>query len=180
MTRRFEARPRNAPRILCIGSITQDHVYRLETPLVVGTKHRAKSIGDVGGGIAANAAVAISRLGGLASLAGAVGADPLGDHVLEELRNERIDVDRVVRLLATATPESIVIVEPTGARTIVASATIDLNEVEPPVFHDVGFAAVMVDARWPDATRSTRSTSRVRPTSPASSTSIGSRPTSSC
>lgn len=153
MTRRFEARPRNAPRILCIGSITQDHVYRLDTPLEIGTKHRARSIGDVGGGIAANAAVAISRLGGLASLAGAVGTDDLGDHVLEELRNERIDVERVERLLATSTPESIVIVEPSGARTIVASATIDLSVVDPPLLHDVGFAAVMVDARWPDATR---------------------------
>lgn len=153
MIRRFEARPRNAPRILCIGSITQDHVYRLETSFVVGAKHRARSTSDVGGGIAANAAVAISRLGGHASLAGAIGTDPLGDHVLDELRNERVDVERVLRLLATATPESIVIVEPSGARTIVASATIDLSEVDPPLLHDIGFAAVLVDARWPDATR---------------------------
>jgi sulfofructose kinase len=139
--------------VLCIGSITQDHVYRLDTPLVIGEKHRARSTSDVGGGIAANAAVAISRLGGHASLAGAVGTDPLGDAVLDELRDERIDVERVLRLLATATPESIVIVEPTGARTIIARATIELTEVDAPLLHDVGFAAVLVDARWPDATR---------------------------
>ena len=70
MVRRFEARPRHARRVLCVGSITQDHVYRLESPLIVGTKHRTTPKDDIGGGVAANAAVTIARLGGSSDVAG--------------------------------------------------------------------------------------------------------------
>ena len=104
MVRRFPARPRNAPRILCAGSITYDHVYTLPSALEVGGKQRATSICDIGGGLAANAAVAISRLGGRATLLGAVGADAVGEVVLDELRAERVDVDGIRRLAAAATP----------------------------------------------------------------------------
>jgi sulfofructose kinase len=153
VARRFPARPRNAPRILCAGSITYDHVFTVPAPLAVGQKQRATSLWDIGGGLAANAAVAISRLGGRATLLGVVGADAVGDVVVEELRAERVDVEGIRRLTTLATPESIVIVQPDGARTIVTRAGIDLDRVEPPTLPAGEFNAVLVDARWPDATR---------------------------
>lgn len=151
--RRFPARPRNAPRILCAGSVTYDHIYTLPAPLQVGGKQRATSLTDIGGGLAANAAVAIARLGGRATLLGAVGADKVGEVVLEELRDERVDVDGIRRLPAHATPESIVIVQPDGARTIVTCARIDLDHLALSTLPTGDYAAVLVDARWPDATR---------------------------
>ncbi len=153
MVRRFAARPRNAPRILCAGSITHDHVYTIPEVLAVGAKHRATSRLVIGGGVAANAAVAISRLGGRATLLGAVGTDLVGDIVLDELRAERVDVGDIRRLAATATPESVIIVQPDGSRTIVAHASIDLSCLEDPQLPTGELSAVLVDARWPDATR---------------------------
>ena len=153
MARRFAARPRNAPHILCAGSITHDHVYTIPESLAVGNKHRATSRFAIGGGVAANAAVAISRLGGRATLMGAVGSDDVGDLVLDELRAEAVDVRYIRRLAATATPESLVIVQPDGSRTIVAHASIDLSRLEDPTFPQGELSAVLVDARWPDATR---------------------------
>jgi sulfofructose kinase len=153
MARRFAARPRNAPRVLCAGSITHDHVYTIPERLVVGSKHRATSRFVIGGGVAANAAVAIARLGGRATLLGAVGADEVGDIVLDELRAERVDVNHIRRLAATATPESVVIVQPDGSRTIVAHASIDLGQLAVPGLPSGELSAVLVDARWPEATR---------------------------
>ena len=138
---------------MCAGSITYDHVFTLPAPLSVGQKQRATSLWDIGGGLAANAAVAISRLGGRATLLGVVGADAVGEVVVEELRNERVDVEGIRRLTTLATPESIVIVQPDGARTIVTHAGIDLDRVAPPTLPGGEFNAVLVDARWPDATR---------------------------
>ncbi len=154
MVRRFEARPRHARRVLCVGSITQDHVYRLESPLIVGTKHRTAPKDDIGGGVAANAAVTISRLGGRATLLGAIGIDPVGDAVLEELLLERVEVEHVRRFGSQPTPESIIIVEPSGERTIIADSTIDLARLPPPHLPAAEFDAVLVDARWSAATRS--------------------------
>jgi sulfofructose kinase len=154
MARRFEARPRHARRVLCVGSITQDHIYRLESRLVVGTKHRTTSRDDIGGGVAANAAVTIARLGGRATLLGALGPDPVGDLVLEELRSERVEVEHIQRLAARSTPESIIVVEPSGDRTIIADSTIDLARLPAPNLPDATFDAVLVDARWSEATRS--------------------------
>ncbi len=153
MVRRFPARPRNAPRVLCAGSITYDHVFTVPAPLAVGRKQRATSLWDIGGGLAANAAVTISRLGGRATLLGVVGADAVGEVVVEELRNERVDVEGIRRLTTLTTPESIVIVQPDGARTIVTHAGIGLDRVDPPTLPAGAFDAVLVDARWPDATR---------------------------
>jgi len=160
MARRFAARPRNAPRILCAGSITHDHVYTIPETLVVGGKHRATSRFVIGGGVAANAAVAISRLGGRATLMGAVGSDEVGELVLDELRAEGIDVHRIRRLDATATPESLVIVQPDGSRTIVAHAGIDLGRLADPTLPSGELSAVLVDARWPDATRAALKSAR--------------------
>lgn len=142
----------NAPTVLCVGVITLDHVYSVTTPITPGVKHRATSRVDVGGGIAANAAVAVSRLGGDAVLFGAIGTDDVGDVVLAELDRDGVDIEHVVRLEGTTTTESVVLIEPDGGRTIVAHAAIDLSTLSghpPPV---AGVDAVLVDARWPAAT----------------------------
>ena len=179
MVRRFEARPRHARRVLCVGSITQDHIYRLESTLVVGTKHRTTPKDDIGGGVAANAAVTIARLGGRATLLGAIGADPVGDLVLEELRTERVEVQHVRRLASHSTPESIIIVEPNGERTIIADPTIDLTRLPVPDLPTAEFDAVLVDARWSAATRRALEMAQQQG-SPASSMSTDCPPNPTC
>ncbi len=143
----------DGPRVLCVGVITLDHVYTVTTPLTVGVKHRASERRDVGGGIAANAAVAVARLGGHSTLLGAIGTDRVGDAVLEELAAEGVGTDAIQRIDGAGTTESVVLIEPDGGRTIVAHAPIDLSRLPAPALPSGPFDAVLVDGRWPAATR---------------------------
>lgn len=71
-----------------------------------------------GGGPAANAAVAVARLGGTAAFCGYLGNDSFGDAHLAELHAEGVDCTRVVRG-PTSTPLACVVVKPDGCRSIV-------------------------------------------------------------
>ncbi|MCM3086980.1 ribokinase [Bhargavaea ginsengi] len=84
--------------ITVVGSINMD--------LVVGTERFPKQgetvLGNlyttVPGGKGANQAVAAARLGGTVRMIGAVGTDPFGDELVENLENEDVDVSRVKRV----------------------------------------------------------------------------------
>src|SRR5258708_33370391 len=76
----------NAPRILCTGIIVLDEVFRVEQFPQPDGKVQATGFFVVNGGCAANAAVAIARPRGRASLArpmgGPAGGGPHRDRVL--------------------------------------------------------------------------------------------------
>jgi sulfofructose kinase len=149
----MDRRNATAPaHVLCVGSVSLDHVYSLTSPLVRSRKNVAESYLDIGGGVAANAAVTVTRLGCRATLLGCVGTGPVGDLVVDELRSERIDVHLIRRLEDAATAESVVLVEPGGERTIVGHAPAVAHEHSPRL-SCTDFDGVLVDARWPDATR---------------------------
>jgi sugar/nucleoside kinase (ribokinase family) len=75
-----------------------------------------------GGGPAANAAVAIARLGGRAAFAGAVGDDALGREQVAELSREGVDVSAVETARGAPSFVSFILVdEADGARTIVSA-----------------------------------------------------------
>lgn len=84
--------------ITVVGSINMD--------LVVGTERFPKQgetvLGNlyttVPGGKGANQAVAAARLGGTVRMIGAVGTDPFGDELVENLENEGVDVSKVKRV----------------------------------------------------------------------------------
>lgn len=148
------------PTVLCVGQATLDHVLRLDTSIVTGHKHRARCRDSVGGGVAANAAVAVARLGGHAVLISRVGDDADGEVVLAGLRADGIDVAGVQRVEGRSTPFSAVLVDPSGDRTIVNHTPDDLLTGEPPGLP--GFDAVLVDGRWPDASVIALSVARER------------------
>ena len=50
--------------VLCVGIAVLDYVFSVETMPVRAEKYRARDLAVVGGGIAANASVAVARLGG--------------------------------------------------------------------------------------------------------------------
>ena len=81
------------PRILCAGIIVLDEVFRVDEFPRPDGKVQAEGFFVVNGGCAANAAVAIARLGGRAALAGPMGGpageDDNGDRVLRALTRER-------------------------------------------------------------------------------------------
>jgi sugar/nucleoside kinase (ribokinase family) len=83
------------PAVLCVGIATLDHVFAVATLPTKPEKHRAHDLAVVGGGIAANAAVAVARLGGRAALATRLGADGTAEIILDELAREGVTTLRV-------------------------------------------------------------------------------------
>ena len=117
------ARSASAPRILCAGIIVLDEVFRVEEFPQADGKVEATEFFVVNGGCAANAAVAIARLGGRAMLAGPLGGpageDDNGDRVLAALARESVDSSACQRVDGLATALSAIFINARGDRTIV-------------------------------------------------------------
>jgi sulfofructose kinase len=151
-----------AASVLCVGQATLDHVLTVADPVVVGRKHVAQRHDVVGGGLAANAAVAVARLGGAAALASVIGDDETGTGVLAGLRAEHVDTSLVQQVADVATPFSAVIVSADGARTIVNHSPTELLAQSCPDLEGVVCDAVLVDGRWQAGTTAALSLARRR------------------
>jgi sulfofructose kinase len=145
-----------APRILCAGIIVLDEVFRVaEFPPPDG-KVQAEEFFQVNGGCAANAAVAIARLGGRAALAGPMGGpageDENGDRVLKALARENVDCRFCQRVAGLATALSAIFMNARGDRTIVTYRDARIAATVPADPHAVVAAAdaVLADNRYPD------------------------------
>jgi len=111
------------PRVLCAGIVVLDEVFRVEDFPKPDGKVQARDFFAVNGGCAANAAVAVARLGGGAVLAcpmgGPAGADENGDRVLAALVREGIDCAACQRIGGLATALSAIFIDARGNRMIV-------------------------------------------------------------
>jgi len=120
---RFIKRREAVPHILCAGVIALDEVFRVEEFPRPDGKVQANGFFVVNGGCAANAAVAIARLGGRALLAGPMGGpkgeDANGDRVLRALKREHVDCTFCQRIPCLATALSTIFMNTRGDRTIV-------------------------------------------------------------
>lgn len=138
-------------KILCVGHAVQDLLFRVDKIPTTPEKHAASDLELVGGGPAANAAVAISRLGGSARLASRVGDDPIGDTIVRDLEHEGVDCSLVNRLGNCQSSLSAVSVDPNGERLIVNF--LDARMPDSPEWLDRHFPedvdAVLADTRWP-------------------------------
>ena len=142
--------------IVCAGMAVIDQIYRVSAFPVPGTKNRADAFQTVLGGCAANAALAIHRLGGrarvVAPLGGPAGEDLTGDAVLARLEREAIDSSHVVRLDGARTSQSTILVESGGERIIVSYRDPALEKARPRdaarIVADAD--AVLVDNRFPE------------------------------
>jgi sulfofructose kinase len=136
--------------VLCTGIATLDHVYGVAALPAGGTKHRAAMLEIVGGGIAANAAVAIARLEGRAFLATRLGDDPIGDAIRAGLAQENVDMSLSWPEAGRRSPLAAIMVDPAGERMVVAYADPDMRQ-EPDWLPDAlpdGIGAVLGDTRW--------------------------------
>jgi sulfofructose kinase len=148
-----------APRILCTGIIVLDEVFRVEEFPQADGKVEAKDFFVVNGGCAANAAVAIARLGGRAAMAGPLGGpagqDSNGDRVLAALNRENVDTAACHRVSGLATALSAIFVNARGDRTIVTYRDQRVAAVVPDDPETVVASAdlVLADNRYPDFAR---------------------------
>jgi sulfofructose kinase len=141
-------------RILCAGIAVLDEVFRVQAFPAPDAKVEAADFITIGGGCAANAAVAIVRLGGevrfAAPLGGPAGEDAIGDRLVEDLQGEGVDCVGCMRVPAGRTPVSAIFVDARGDRTIATYRDRRLNAVEPddPDRLVAGVDAVLVDNRF--------------------------------
>ncbi len=145
-----------APRILCTGIIVLDEVFRVKEFPQPDGKVQATGFFVVNGGCAANAAVAIARLGGRVSLAGPMGGpageDANGDRVLAALARENIDCGFCQRIPGLSTALSAIFMNERGDRTIVTYRD-ERVATAAPADPDAAVAtadAVLADNRYPD------------------------------
>jgi sulfofructose kinase len=147
------------PRILCAGIIVLDEVFRVEEFPEPDGKVQAKGYFVVNGGCAANAAVAIARLGGRAALAGPMGGpagiDENGDRVLRALARENVDCAACQRVDGLATALSAIFMNKRGDRTIVTYRDERIAAAAPrdPERLVAAADAVLADNRYPEFVR---------------------------
>ena len=110
------------PHILCAGIAVLDEVFRVREFPLPDNKVEASEFITIGGGCAANAAVAIMRLGGkvtfAAPLGGPAGQDAIGDRLIEGLAQEGVDCGGCMRVPGARTPVSAIFINARGDRTI--------------------------------------------------------------
>jgi len=137
-------------RILCLGMSALDAIYRVPAIPVAPTKVLATGFTECGGGMAANASVAVARLGGQASYWGRVGADELGERILAQLAAEGVDTTSARRVAGCTSPSAAILVADDGERLVCAynDPKLDADASWLPLAQVAGFAAVLADVRW--------------------------------
>jgi len=149
--------PRRAgPEVVCTGIAVLDAIFRVDQFPVPEAKTQASEFMVISGGCAANAAVAIARLGGRASFAGPLGgpagAEVIGDRIMAGLAGEHVDCAGCPRVPGVASSMSAICIDPRGERAIVNYRDDRLAAVLP---EDPGAivataAAVLADNRFPE------------------------------
>lgn len=141
-----------APRILCVGALTQDTIFRLEElPRGAGKFIPVEAVQNAAG-MASSAATAARRQGAAVSLWASVGDDVLGTELTAELTAEGIDCSGVRRVAGARSAIATILVDAAGERMIVPFY--DPRATTPPdalPFDLSGFDAVLTDVRWPGA-----------------------------
>ncbi len=138
--------------ILCAGIAVLDEVFRVSAFPLPDTKVQASEFITIGGGNAANAAVAIARLGGKAHFAAPLGDDAIADRLIESLQREGVECVGCVRVPGARTPVSAIFVDARGDRTIANYRDHRLNDatVDDPGLLVAAVDAVVADNRFPD------------------------------
>ena len=148
--------------VVAVGVAVLDFVFFLDELPRTPEKTRARDAVAVGGGCAANAAVAVARLGGDAHLAANVGQDEIGRLIVGDLQAEGVDCSAVRHHRDSRSSFSSVYVDAAGERQIV-------NFRDEGLYHDASwlaaalpeqFDAVLADTRWPAGAREAMAAAR--------------------
>jgi sulfofructose kinase len=141
--------------IICVGHAALDRVYRIDGFPLEPTKVRALEHVESGGGMAANAAAAIARLGAKAELWSRVGDDDAGVKIRRGLKAVGVDARYVQAFEEGRSSTSAIIVDGKGERLIVGARDINMPSGTSwlPLERIAGAAAALGDMRWLEAVR---------------------------
>jgi sulfofructose kinase len=135
--------------VFCVGLALQDTILSLDRIPERPIKVYAGGRREIGGGPAATAAVAVARLGGLASIAARIGQDNTGAAIREEFEREGVNTTWLRSFPGVQSPGAVVLVDGSGERMIVAysdpAMPVSAEWVSPGDWGD----AVLCDLTWP-------------------------------
>ncbi|NLC23686.1 MAG: sugar kinase [Oxalobacter sp.] len=136
--------------IICLGKSTLDLIWPVESLPGKGGKFIARDFIQLGGGMAATAAVAVSRLGRKVAFYGRAGDDAAGHAMLDELAGYGVDVSQFRLFPNARSSVSGILVDKEGERAIANFRGADIpDEAHWLDLDDVAQThAVLVDVRW--------------------------------
>jgi sulfofructose kinase len=145
------SRPR--PVVLCAGIAVEDFIFRVEAFPEPGAKVQATALIATPGGCAANAAVAVARLGGEARFTGPIGTDEASGRFLAGLARTGVDASGIMdveggsisasgifidrageKMVATRRGEKLAQARPRDAAALVADVDVVMADNSYPVF----------------------------------------------
>jgi len=124
------ARPQR-PVVLCAGIAVIDFIFRVERFPTPGTKTPTHEFLITGSGCAANAAIAIARLGAEARFAGPLGDDEHAQRVAEGLTHAGVNADAIIRIPGATTSISGIFIDAAGERLLTTRRSQGLAPARP-------------------------------------------------
>ncbi|WP_458097550.1 PfkB family carbohydrate kinase [Roseomonas sp. WA12] len=150
--------------MVCVGQVVTDHTFRVDEVEMPPSKVTARGYARTVGGMAANAAIAVVRLGGRAAFWGRVGRDEAGEELRHALESEGVDASGLMMAEGARTPLSAVIVDKMGERSIVTyrGERLPSDTEGLPLERIAEAGAVLCDPRWPEAAEAAFREARAR------------------
>ena len=148
LRKRGTSRP---PVVLCAGIAVEDFLFKVDRFPAPGTKVRAGDLVATTGGCAANAAVAVARLGGRARFSGPVGTDDASRRFLDALAKTGVDPSGVLCIDGGSIPVSGIFIDRDGEKMVATLHGKGLDAATPPdaaaLVADID--VLLVDNRFP-------------------------------
>jgi sulfofructose kinase len=147
-----------------VGHAALDYVYRIAAFPPAPTKVRSLEHIESGGGMAANAAAAIARLGAPVELWSRTGDDAAGARIRAFLEADGVDVGFVKVHEGARSSTSAVVVDKKGDRLVVGERdhAMSMDPSWLPLWRVSEAAAVLSDLRWVEGTRAAFASARIQ------------------
>jgi sugar/nucleoside kinase (ribokinase family) len=144
-----------AALVLCAGIAVEDFLFQVERFPEPGAKVRAQALATMTGGCAANAAVAVVRLGGIARFAGPVGTDEASRRFLAALAGAGVETSGVTQVEGGSISVSGIFIDRDGEKMVATRHGERLDGAVPRDLEALlaGVDIVMADNRFPDFVR---------------------------
>ena len=153
-------------KVICVGHSALDRVFTVEAWPDASAKVAARAYTEIGGGgMAANASVAIARLGGEVQFWGPAGADGVAELMRAQLQAAGVDASGLRCFPGLQSSTSAILIDARGERLIVSYRGSALQAPADWLQLDrIGSAgALLADVRWPQgALAALRAARRVR------------------
>ncbi len=142
-------------RVICVGHVALDRVFSVESWPSGSGKIAAHRFEESGGGMAANAAAAIARLGGDAVFWGPTGDDDIATAIQARFVADGVNATFLKRFQGCTSSHSAVMVDDRGERLVIGlrGTALHVSADWLPLDQAGTAGALLADVRWPEGSR---------------------------